>query len=107
MRSLSTATFRKQRSCPSSRVLLCYHDATLARRASQLVAEHLSACDFCGAELQLLSKFPPRGAARIQHARMPWHLYRLAKDLLALSAGDFARAVEAIYDSHDLTLTDA
>ena len=107
MRSLSTATFRKQRSCPSSRALLGYHDATLARRAERLVAEHLDSCDFCGAELQLLSKFPPRGAPAFHHARMPWHLYRLAKDLLAFSAGDFVRAVETIYDSHDLTLTDA
>ena len=107
MRLIGTATFRKQRSCPSSRVLLCYHDATLARHDERLVTEHLSACEFCGAELQLLSKFPPRGAAKVPTARMPWHLYRLTKDLLALSADDFARAVEALYDSRDLTLTDA
>lgn len=107
MRSLCTATFRKHSTCPSSQALLRYHDATLAREAGRIVSDHVSSCDFCGAEMQLLSKFPPRGAPVFQPVRMPWHLYRLAKDLLALSASDLARSVEAIYDARNLTLTDA
>ncbi|MDT7604369.1 MAG: hypothetical protein QOF61_2366, partial [Acidobacteriota bacterium] len=62
---------------------------------------------FCDAELHLLSKFMPQGAPTFQPARMPWHLYRLAKDLLTFSASDIARTVEAIYDTSSLTLTDA
>lgn len=107
MGSVSTATFRKRQTCPSSQVLLRYCDATLSVAARPLVAEHVSACDFCGAELQLLSKFTPRAAATFQPVRMPWHLYRLAKDLLALSKGDITRSVGALYDAHNLSLTDA
>ena len=104
MRSLSTATFCKQRTCPSSEMLLLYHDATLARETVRLVTEHLSSCDFCDAELHLLSKFPPVGAPCFKPVRIPWHLYRLAKDLL-ISAGDVARTVESIYETGSLTLT--
>ena len=107
MRSLSTATFCKLRACPPSQALLRYHEATLTRDAGRVVADHLSACDFCGAELQLLAKFPPTGAPLLQPTRMPWHLYRLAKDLLTFSTGDITRTVEAIYETRDLTLTDA
>lgn len=107
MRSLSTATFRKHQTCPASEVLLRYHDATLLHEAEGLITDHLASCDFCAAEMQLLSKFPPTGMPALQPIRMPWHLYRLAKDLLALSAGDLARTVEAIYDTHNLSLTDA
>ena len=107
MRSCGTVTFRKLQTCPASGVLLRYHETTLARQAGRAVADHLSACDFCAAELQLLSKFPPKGAPAFQPARMPWHLYRLAKDLLTLSTGDISRTVEAIYETRNLTLTDA
>jgi hypothetical protein len=107
MRSLSTATFRKHKTCPASEVLMLYHDATLTNEAEGLITDHLAACDFCAAEMQLLSKFPPKSAPTLQPVRMPWHLYRLAKDLLAFSASDIARTVEAIYDTRNLSLTDA
>jgi hypothetical protein len=107
MGSVSTATFRKRKTCPSSEVLLLYSDRTLVAAARPAVAEHVSACDFCGAELQLLSKFAPRTPPTHQPARMPWHLYRLAKDLLTLSASDLARSVGALYEAGNLSLTDA
>jgi hypothetical protein len=107
MRSCSTVTFCKLRACPSSGALLRYHEATLSREAGRLVREHVASCDFCGAELQLLSKFPPEGAPVFQPARMPWDIYRLAKDLLTLSTGDITRTVEALYEARNLTLTDA
>jgi hypothetical protein len=100
-------TFCKRRACPSSGALLRYHDAPLKREAERLVGEHVASCDFCGAELQLLSKFPPKGAHAFQPARMPWHLYRLAKDLLTLSTGDITRTVEALHEARNLSLTDA
>lgn len=105
MRSLGTATFCKLRTCPSSEVLLLYHDATLTRQVESVVAEHLSACDFCGAEMHLLSKFPPAGSPLCQSVRMPWHLYRLAKDILLASVNGVAHSVESIYEPSSLTLT--
>jgi hypothetical protein len=107
MGSLSTATFRKRKTCPSSQAILLYCDAALAAAAHPIIAEHVSTCDFCAAELQLLSKFAPRGAATFQPVRVPWHLYRLAKDLLSLSAGDLARSVGALYETGNFSLTDA
>lgn len=107
MRSCGTVTFCKLRACPSSGVLLRYHDATLTREAERLVGDHVLSCDFCGAELQLISKFPPDGAPVFQPAGMPWQLYGLAKDLLTFSTGDITRTVEALYEARNMTLTDA
>ncbi len=107
MGSVSTATFRKRRTCPSSEVLLLYSGSTLVAAARPIIAEHVAGCDFCGAELQLLSKFAPRTPATYQPVRIPWHLYRLAKDLLTLSASDLARSVGALYEAGNLSLTDA
>jgi hypothetical protein len=105
--STTTAAFCKLRTCPTSETLLLYHDAALARDATGEVAEHLSACDFCGAELHLLSRFPPAGPPAVHPARMPWPLYRLARDLFAASARAATRAAAGIYDRDRLTLTDA
>ena len=103
----STAAFCKLRTCPTSETLLLYHDAGLAREATGEVAEHLSACDFCGAELNLLSRFRPAGPLLVRPVHMPWPLYRLAKDLFAASARAAKRAAAGIYDRDRLTLTDA
>ena len=106
-RSSTTAAFCKLRTCPTSETLLLYHDAALALDATGEVTEHLTDCDFCGAELHLLSHFRPAGPAVILPVRMPWPLYRLAKDLFAASARAASRAAASIYDRDRLTLTDA
>ena len=103
----STAPFLKLRTCPTSETLLLYHDAALARDATGEVTEHLSGCDFCGAEMHLLSRFRPVGPPVVRPARMPWPLYRLARDLFAASARVAERAAASIYDRDRLTLTDA
>jgi hypothetical protein len=104
----STAPFCKLRTCPTSETLLLYHDAALARDVTGEVTEHLSACDFCDAELHLLSRFRPAGPpVVIRPARMPWPLYRLACDLFAASARAASLAAASIYDRDRLTLTDA
>jgi hypothetical protein len=105
--SSTTAAFCKLRTCPTSETLLLYHDSALARDVTGGVKEHLSDCDFCGAELHLLSRFRPAGPAIIRPARMPWPLYRLAKDLFAASARAASLAAASIYDRDRLTLTDA
>lgn len=104
MGARSTAAFSKLKTCPPAETLLLYGGATLARDAACPVEAHLSSCDFCEAELQLLSRFAPAGGPpQIVAAKMPWALYRLAKELLALST----RAVEVAYERDSLTLTDA
>ena len=88
-------------------MLLGYTRSTLGRELRRELAAHLDACDFCGAELHLLSKFPPVGAAVCPAVKIPRPLYRLAMDLLAASAHAAERTVEILYERERLSLTDA
>ena len=107
MGSISTAKFCKHKSCPSSELLLGYTQATLTHELLQQMSAHLDACDFCDAEMYLLSKFPPTGAPAYPSAKIPRALYRLAKDLLSVSTTAAGRAVEILYERERLSLTDA
>ncbi|HEV2801790.1 MAG TPA: hypothetical protein VGW12_15045 [Pyrinomonadaceae bacterium] len=108
MGSVSTAKFYKHKTCPSSEMLLGYARAgTLAKEVRQQLTAHLADCDFCDAELHLLSKFPPTGAPLCPRVKMPFALYRLAKDLLCVSASAAGRTVEILYERERLSLTDA
>lgn len=107
MISLSTAEFRKLRTCPSTETLLLYTEEDQVREGrSNVVGAHLAACDFCGAEMQLLSKCPRGGYHSAATAReMPTNLRRLAEDLLAEPATNRARFMETVYELDRLTLT--
>ena len=107
MGSLSTAYFCKHKTCPSAEILLGYTQATLARELRQELTAHLDSCDFCDAELHLLSKFPPVGAPVCPKVKIPCSLYRLAQDLLTVSTSAAERAVEILYERDRLSLTDA
>ena len=103
MRSSSTAGFRKLRTCPQSEALMTY-----CQGARDAVAAHAAACDFCGAEAQLLSRFPPSASALPFAAfSIPAGLRRLAEDLLAEPSLNRARFAESILEIERLTLTDA
>src|SRR5437868_10521910 len=108
MRRTRTAGFRKLRTCPQSEALslYCQGGTTPVRRAS--IAAHVAACDFCGAEAQLLSRFPPPAKALPFAAfSIPAGLRRLAEDLLAEPSLNRARFAESILEIDRLTLTDA
>jgi hypothetical protein len=103
MRSSSTAGFRKLRTCPPSEAL-----AAQSLIISTAAAEHVSHCDFCGAEMQLLSRFPPPARALPLAAfAIPPGLRRLAEDILAEPSHNRARFAESILEVDRLTLTDA
>jgi hypothetical protein len=107
MASVSTATFRKRKTCPSAEMLLLYHDAVLAPALARAIAAHLNRCDFCGAELFLLTKCPPTALVCYTPAAIPQPLYRLAKTLLSVAPRVASRTLELIYDSDRLSFTDA
>jgi len=88
-------------------MLLSYTGATLTGELQQEMETHLDACDFCDAELRLLSKFPPVEAVVCPKVKIPLALYRLAKDLLLVSANAAGRTVELLSDRERLSLTDA
>ena len=50
--------FLKQRACPSAEQLLAYSWGGLSPLDRARVSAHCAACDFCNAELQLLTQHP-------------------------------------------------
>lgn len=108
MRSSSTARFRKLRTCPSTEALLIYGRRSTTGKRRDTIAAHLSACDFCGAEMQLLSRFPPPATALPFVAlEIPRSLLCLAEDLMYEPSLNRARFVESIQEIERLTLADA
>ncbi len=102
MRSTSTALFKKQRTCPTAETLL-------RRAQNAAVAEHVAGCDFCGAEAEFLSRFPPPTTKALPFVAlsMPRALRRLAEELMTEASLNRARFAETIYEIDRLTLTDA
>ncbi len=108
MYRVSTAGFRKLRTCPTSEVLILYRESYLTSKRREKVARHLDACDFCGAELQLLVKHWNRDCpSRISTCEIPVHLRRLAEELMAEPSLNRARFIETICELDRLTVTDA
>ena len=108
MPSSSTGRFRKLRTCPHTETLLTFcAGAADAARAGR-VAEHVRSCEFCGAEVQLLSRHAPPAAALPSAAHaMPAHLRRLAENVLSEPSYSRARFAESLLEIERLTLTDA
>ena len=108
MYRLSTARFRKLHTCPSTELLILYRDAELTRARKEHVAQHLETCEFCGAEMQLLSKHWSPDCPIVRGPdEAPLSLRRLAEDLMAEPTLTRARFLETICDLDRLTLTDA
>ena len=104
---LSAITFCKRATCPSSEVLLSYRTCGLAAERMVWVASHLDECDFCGAELQLLTEHAPAPAEECALADMPPHLRWLAESLLSASLLNLESLAGCVYEKERLTLTDA
>jgi len=105
MPSSMTAWFRKLRTCPRTETLLNF---SAGGRRGGRVAEHVESCDFCGAEVQLLSRHAPAAAVLPFAAlAMPEPLRRLALDILAEPSYNRARFAESLMEIERLTLTDA
>jgi hypothetical protein len=108
MRSSSTAQFRKLRTCPQSESLLTFCCGAQAAVRGERLSAHLATCDFCGAEAQLLSRFPPPAdALPFTALSLPAGLRRLAEDLLSEPSINRARFADSILEIERLSLTDA
>jgi hypothetical protein len=100
MPSSSTAWFRKLRTCPRTETLLTFSAGGAVGR----VAEHVEECDFCGAQVQLLSRHaPPAAALPFAALALPEPLRRLAEDILAEPSYDRARFAESLMEIERLT----
>lgn len=88
-------------------MLLTYRRFGLESELDARVAAHLDICEFCCAELQLLTECPQAEEEFAKPVTIPLPLRRLAEELLAgsfLTADMFS---ESYFEKARLTLTDA
>ncbi len=74
--------FCKTIRCPSSENLLAYRRARSSFIERSYIEAHLASCDFCCAELQLLTRHRNESEDCVP-AEMPARLRQLAEDLLS------------------------
>ena len=87
--------FRKRASCPTSQDLLGYHLSSVTDEGRPRIQAHLLSCDFCNAELQLLTRH--RGDVEEDAlVEMPAQLRRLAERLLSRSAAAVSELSELV-----------
>ena len=84
MPSPIVSLFCKTARCPTSQALLAYHRSALATADHVYIQDHLACCDFCSAEVQLLTQYG-NDIEEYSFAEMPVLLRRLAEDLLKTS----------------------
>ena len=104
---LSAIAFCKRATCPSSEALLAYQTCGLTAERMVWVASHLDECEFCGAELQLLSEHTPAAEEEYPPSEMPPHLRWLAESLLSANLLELESLAGTVYEKERLTLTDA
>ena len=108
MRTFRVVEFVKTKACPPSEALLHYITRTLGAPKLDAINTHLSACDFCGAETQLLTRFPPPQApVSFGVCEMPLPLRHLAEDVMFARPFKRIRFFETRHEIGRLTLTDA
>ncbi len=107
MRTTSVTLFCKQAACPSAETLLSFQAQEFAYEQAEWITEHLGSCEFCGAELQMLSKHRTP-EEEYKATEIPAALRSLAEALLgeATLSGLFSLS-EVAYEKERLTLTDA
>ena len=81
MSSAFANLFCKRVSCPSSQSLLAYDQFRLGFLQTKRIDTHLINCDFCNAELQLLTRHRDN-RDEASFPEMPAQLRRLAESLL-------------------------
>lgn len=88
---------------------MLFSEEGAAREAGGVLAAHLAACDFCGAERQMLVRYAPcvctSAVMSSAATEMPPNLRRLAEDLLAQPSMNRARFFETVSEFDRLTLT--
>ncbi len=82
MKAPSVASFTKTVACPSSRILLSFRLNALSPEIRTLVKHHLASCEFCGAEIPLLSHYQEPSREDSKAPEIPINLRILAESLL-------------------------
>ena len=93
MSSSLASRFRKTTECPTSQALLAYRGSPTSSDELAFIESHLAGCDFCSAEIQLLTRYRSE-TEEYSFAEMPAQLQRLAEDLLTRSTAPLKRVAE-------------
>jgi len=76
------SNFYKSEDCPSSPQLLDFQNGDMLLAEGKLIREHLTACEFCAAEVEFYEHYP-QSDEPIEVADIPKPLYELAESLLS------------------------
>ncbi len=87
--------FRKNEDCPTSDYLLAFQNGEMDLSDGGEIRGHLRTCEFCAAEVDFYSHYPPADE-RVVPAKMPPPLFELAEALLNKKGDDsfFDRLLE-------------
>ena len=81
MNSSKMTGFCKNEDCPSSDELLGFQTGDLSLSRGSEVRKHLTSCEFCEAEVEFYSHYPPDETSS-EVTQIPAPLYELAEALL-------------------------
>ena len=98
--------FCKNSVCPSSQTLLDFQTNSLPAEHVKIVVNHVNSCDFCGAEVELYSRFVEMDET-VAEAEIPAPLYELAEFLLNDCHKDRSFLTQLLIEDTGLTLTEA
>ena len=79
--------FCKNEDCPSSQELLSYENGDLPGDRGREIRKHMRSCEFCSAELEFYSHYPPEDVLN-DVTEIPGPLYELADALFKNRQGD-------------------
>jgi hypothetical protein len=82
MKASSAKLFSKKLACPSSHLLLSFHQQALAPEINFLVKHHLAGCDYCYCEIPLLAFYTPPLKGECRAPDLPINLRVLAESIL-------------------------
>lgn len=82
MKASTATSFTKTVACPSSNILLSFRLRALSPEIMTLVKHHLAACDFCCAEIPLLSYYQRPLKGECKAPEIPINLRILAESIL-------------------------
>jgi len=74
--------FTKNKNCPASENLLTFQTGCITEVERKAIRKHLSACDFCSAEVEFYTYFP-QPHETVEPVPTPQPLFELAQALLS------------------------
>jgi hypothetical protein len=94
--------FCKNEDCPSSHELLGYQTGDLPRVRGNDVRKHLSSCEFCSAEVEFYSHYPPDEGLLSEVNEIPAPLFELAEAILKNRHGDASSLYSLLSEKGEL-----